>query len=98
MSGKRNIAPASRGRLRQRRLTATPGLIIQDFYLPCLFLYEIDPTPMTNKPRHNALTEANPSSTKKDISNINACLLRIQKLQWATLPGLIYLNIKDFIT
>ena len=60
---------------------------------------------MTNKPRYNALTEANPSSTKKDISdisaclsNINACLLRIQKLQWATLLGLIYLNIKDFIT
>ena len=52
---------------------------------------------MTNKPRHDALTEANPSSTKKDISNINACLLRIQKLQWATLLGLIYLNIKDFI-
>lgn len=60
---------------------------------------------MTNTPRHDALTEANPSSTTKDISDISACLsninarlLRIQKLQWATLLGLIYLNIKDFIT
>ena len=53
---------------------------------------------MTNKPRHDALTEANPRSTTKGISDINARLLRIHKLQWATLPGLIYLNIKDFIT
>ena len=52
---------------------------------------------MTNKPRHDAPTEANPSSTTKGISDINARLLRIHKLQWATLLGLIYLNIKDFI-